>query len=101
VPPTGGLVIRAAACIGLVMGARPGLTALHVNFSETFKILAVRFRPHTLIRPDKSTVGVRQVPPVTTQFQTIFEALEKPHGEQRRRWRLSFITIADGTADQE
>src|SRR3954451_9699283 len=99
--PTGGLVIPVAACFGLILGARSGLTALHVNFSETFQILAVRFHPLAFFRPNQSAVGVRQAPPKTTQFQTILEALEKPHGEQRRAWSRSFITIADGTADQE
>ena len=86
VVPATNLVIRVAPCFCLVMGARSGSTALHVNSSETFQILAVRFHPLAFLRPDKPAVGVWQAPPKTTQFQTILEALEKPHGEQRRRW---------------
>ena len=40
-------------------------TALHVNSSETFQILAVRFRPHAFICPNKSAVGVWQALPET------------------------------------
>ena len=54
-------VISQVGCWGVIIGVPPGMaTPLHVNFSEAFEILKVRFRPQAFIRADKSAVRVWQ-----------------------------------------
>jgi hypothetical protein len=89
-------VTREAACVVLVMGSVPGLvTTLHVDSSETFQVLVVRFRPDACVRTDKSAVRIWQAPAETMQFQTVFDALEKPHGGLRSAECRSSIATAD------